>query len=547
MTSKLTYIYGIFLVISLGIMIFMGITLSNDVYDPRTNTGYTQMDEYEADWVEDSSLPCGGYDRILMKMPNSDEGDNKIIFYVIHQSVEVYIDGEKVYSVYPSEKNLIGKTPGRYWNAIPTFQKDRGKSLEIRLIPSYYSSKGVIPEISFGSQLTYYLHVIQKEGMILLMSIVAILIGISFSIFTLYTYRHANVDRGLFMLGLFSFWIGLWKLTDLESLFILINDPILLSNITILSLLMALIPFILFVKKLFHNKNNRIWTIICCVCYLIMTFILGLQILDLYDVRQTLILNHLCILVIALTVIFHMVRELIRHGWSRKMKTTAICMFACLIGSLVDIGIHYAYRGRKSSGFGMSGLLVYIIILGVYALKETKKLLRQGQNAKIFKHMAYHDELTGVYSRAAYMNLVRDIHFVKEGTSVVMCDLNNLKQCNDTKGHQAGDRYLKESARLIQSVFDGSGNCYRMGGDEFCVVMQDTDKAGYLNLIGRLKDACEAYNKENPTDFPMSIACGGRTFDPEKDYDIGDTLRRADKSMYRDKMDMKERYEYADI
>ena len=164
--------------------------------------------------------------------------------------------------------------------------------------------------------------------------------------------------------------------------------------------------------------------------------------------------------------------------------------------ALLDIGIHYAYRGRKSSGFGMSGLLVYIIILGVYALKETKNLLRQGQNAKIFKHMAYHDELTGVYSRAAYMNLVRDIHFVKEGTSVVMCDLNNLKQCNDTKGHQAGDRYLKESARLIQSVFDGSGNCYRMGGDEFCVVMQDTDKAGYLNLIGRLKDACEAYNKE---------------------------------------------------
>jgi diguanylate cyclase (GGDEF)-like protein len=60
-----------------------------------------------------------------------------------------------------------------------------------------------------------------------------------------------------------------------------------------------------------------------------------------------------------------------------------------------------------------------------------------------------------------------------EGYVIVTFDLNNLKQCNDQYGHRVGDEYIINAAHIIEDNFERYGKCYRIGGDEFCVIMPD--------------------------------------------------------------------------
>ena len=85
-------------------------------------------------------------------------------------------------------------------------------------------------------------------------------------------------------------------------------------------------------------------------------------------------------------------------------------------------------------------------------------------------HLAYIDALTGIHNRLA---LRRDYEsYLNRDVTVVMVDLNNFKIINDTRGHEEGDRILRETARLLADTF-GESHCYRYGGDEFLVIVPD--------------------------------------------------------------------------
>ena len=118
--------------------------------------------------------------------------------------------------------------------------------------------------------------------------------------------------------------------------------------------------------------------------------------------------------------------------------------------------------------------------------------------------------------------------------------LNKLKKCNDTLGHEKGDRYIRCSADLIQQVFGDIGKCYRMGGDEFCVLLKGVPQEECAKRVQRLKNRVDESNRENPDEFPIQIACGYKIYDSKLDFDLGDTLRRADKMMYHEKFVMKQ-------
>lgn len=155
--------------------------------------------------------------------------------------------------------------------------------------------------------------------------------------------------------------------------------------------------------------------------------------------------------------------------------------------------------------------------------------------------MAYHDQLTGLYNRTAYAKYINHKDFKPDGHIVVMFDLNNLKKCNDSLGHEQGDNYIMESARIIEKAFGAFGNCYRMGGDEFCVLLHNVSIAKCADCVDTLTELLDAYNNANPDRFPLNIALGYELYDPDEDYDIGDTLRRADKMMYSEKFEMKKK------
>lgn len=84
-----------------------------------------------------------------------------------------------------------------------------------------------------------------------------------------------------------------------------------------------------------------------------------------------------------------------------------------------------------------------------------------------------------------------------------------------------------------------SGRCYRMGGDEFCILLRNHSLEDCKQRIKRMKEKAEKYNREN-SDVLIKIACGYELYDKRLDYDINDTSRRADRMMYHEKFSMKQ-------
>ena len=112
--------------------------------------------------------------------------------------------------------------------------------------------------------------------------------------------------------------------------------------------------------------------------------------------------------------------------------------------------------------------------------------------------MAVHDGLTDVYNRG-YLELaidrtVKDVERRGGEVSVLFVDVDGMKDVNDTYGHQAGDALLVELARLLSASCRDSDVVARYGGDEFVVLMSDTDAAGAAAVARKVAAAIAARN-----------------------------------------------------
>ena len=148
---------------------------------------------------------------------------------------------------------------------------------------------------------------------------------------------------------------------------------------------------------------------------------------------------------------------------------------------------------------------------------------------------ANRDELTGVKSKHAYKNdiskLEDDIkeHKVSE-YAIGVFDVNNLKMINDTLGHNAGDEYIRAACRMICRIFKHSP-VYRIGGDEFSVILKGHDYAIRDSLMNELQTEI----MENLENDQVTLAGGIAAYKSDKKESTTQVFNRADAKMYDNK------------
>lgn len=167
--------------------------------------------------------------------------------------------------------------------------------------------------------------------------------------------------------------------------------------------------------------------------------------------------------------------------------------------------------------------------------------LQQKEQLQSAMEMAYRDPLTGVKSKHAYNEAGERMNqCIKEGQapefSVVVFDLNNLKMINDTRGHEAGDEYIKDACRMICSFFKRS-DVFRIGGDEFTAILETEGYVDQDALLARF----EKQVMVNQEQGKAVVAFGCSRFDPGKDKSFRMVFERADALMYKKKMELKKR------
>jgi diguanylate cyclase (GGDEF)-like protein/PAS domain S-box-containing protein len=149
------------------------------------------------------------------------------------------------------------------------------------------------------------------------------------------------------------------------------------------------------------------------------------------------------------------------------------------------------------------------------------------------RYLSTHDTLTGLYNRAFFE---AEIKRLERGrffpVSIVMADVDGLKQVNDRLGHQAGDRMLRQTAQLLKEAFRTEDIVARIGGDEFAALLPQSDMAAAATCLQRVRARTAAYNAVHATS-PLSISLGMATTDA--DQSIAVAMRQADEDMYEDK------------
>ncbi len=164
---------------------------------------------------------------------------------------------------------------------------------------------------------------------------------------------------------------------------------------------------------------------------------------------------------------------------------------------------------------------------------------RLRSNINDLSNKAFTDELTGVKSRQAYADAEEKLdQRINDNAlteyALVLFDINDLKRVNDTKGHEAGDEYIKAACRLICKTFKHSP-VYRIGGDEFVAVLEGDDYAARDELISTFERKVD----DNIGTGGAVVASGIACYDPDLDKNNLSVFRRADEKMYLNKDQIK--------
>jgi diguanylate cyclase len=163
------------------------------------------------------------------------------------------------------------------------------------------------------------------------------------------------------------------------------------------------------------------------------------------------------------------------------------------------------------------------------------------ENATV-RHLACHDELTGLPNRRLLLDRLNQAmaRAVRHGKLIIlmMVDLNEFKQINDSLGHQAGDCVLQGFAQRVTEVIRSSDTACRYGGDEFAVMLPDIEKVQvwqqFGNVASKLHQALTAPFELGSCTLSVTASIGGAIYPHDARCDV-ELIRKADSAMYEAK------------
>lgn len=181
------------------------------------------------------------------------------------------------------------------------------------------------------------------------------------------------------------------------------------------------------------------------------------------------------------------------------------------------------------------GILSNIIIIGQLQEKWIKTNQEKTRlEKKVLEEIAYTDSMTKLENRYAYEAEKKKLEKLGKIKIIIMvCDMNGLKQINDTLGHQYGDIAICRMGQLLMESFSSIAKCYRIGGDEFCVLAKQVKMSDFETCRNHfLRVVEDTQNTECKFGAATGVAVGAAS-------DIDRVFREADYLMYSCKKEMK--------
>lgn len=169
---------------------------------------------------------------------------------------------------------------------------------------------------------------------------------------------------------------------------------------------------------------------------------------------------------------------------------------------------------------------IVVTFFNITARRETEQRLI---------YISFHDALTGLYNRAYFEEELKKLENRRGGTlAVAIVDVDGLKQVNDAYGHSQGDALLIRAAGILKRSVRHEDIVARIGGDEFAILLRNTDEVTVRRIFDRLEQALEAEKISNESLSPLSLSFG-YAFASGTEVSPVDLFKTADNRMYQEK------------
>ncbi len=539
MEKHVTRIYFVVLMIGILYAIFAAFSFHIDIVTRADAQDVViwdgQMEEIQEDGVY-------YYKRVL---PVGNMKEKVIVYNTVHMYLEVFVGGEKVYGL-KAPKDRAAKTTGYCWNTISLTEDDAGKEIIFCVTPVYQDGK---PKGNFyyGTYRGIEHKILAERIFQFAVAGIIALAGIVMLLYGFFVVKKGQDAETIMQFAIFAMMLGIWSVSETQILDWIFPCSMVIVFVSHLMLMSMLVPFMLFLRNMYHDRESKLWGFCCYLNCFVIAVRVFLQITGNYDLRETLLLTHACLLLFVAVIVIMTVREITRNKITRQVRINSICVTVILVSTLLELAV---YRfGNKSTPLGSIGFLIYIMVMGVENVRNSRKLIEQAKESTLYRKLAFTDELTGLSNRTAFKeDLEKRMEPDKVAgatkilpTVVYMFDLNDLKKCNDTYGHDYGDQYIKMAADILKKLFAQSGKCYRIGGDEFCAW------APYVSLDEINKKLLlmeQGVQELNAKGFVVSVSIAAGYAIYEEGTDGGglySTMKRADVMMYEKKQDFKKR------
>lgn len=366
----------------------------------RHEAALTGISDITVTEKEADDAPIGIIKDYRFKLQDNLGGDTSLAFYTVHQYVTVSIDGKEVYKMAPSGEKRVTKTVASNWVMIPLYAEDSGKEVSVEITPVYESFRNRQIDFFVGNPLDIYRTRLKKDLPELILSGLAVLIGVMFLCIAGYGIVRRRKGNGLASLGLFSVMLGMWRFLDTRfTPFIDFGKPVLTYYISIIMPMLGILPLVQWTKTYFSEKGKKILSMYQTSILLLCLVQFGLQYFGVADIRQIMITTHISmgIGVLCLGGVIIYERKYKTKEYGTKLPVELKMSLICVAGIMLDVLAFYIKGNSSGLVFTLMAFIIYIICMGILSVQRYGK--QQMEIAKLDRQVAEQNRQIAAQSR----------------------------------------------------------------------------------------------------------------------------------------------------
>ena len=453
--------------------------------------------------------------------------------------VQIRMDGELIYrfddSAFPCNDQMRSKihcdaplrAPGEDSVLSITYFQNGKPSLKM-------------PPVYFGTSGDVLLDHIRSDGFTLVLLSVLMLCAAAGLMLSFYFAANRILDRRLLDIIVFLLLCSVWFFCDSGLARYLSQMSPAVEGLSFYAFMTLELPFLCFIYHTGSIKERAGIPLVCAAVVLNVLIQTLLWSVGAAEFIEMLPITHVLLVTGIIVTVVEIHREYRR---SKDRQLVIILLAFLLMGSsgLLALLFYWLLKISFYAVFFELGLLSFILLLCAYLCVNLMDSLRFKAESKIYERLSREDSMTGLQNRRSfdeYIGKLVESRQQNRNPVLIFLDVNGLKSVNDRFGHKAGDELIIGAAHCLKNTFDTDASCFRLGGDEFCVLIPDARRAG--NWQKKLESVVAQYNRDHR--IPVSLAAGSSQLLDETgaSKSLSDWKQQADLQMYENKKKMKQ-------